>query len=431
VKIGNTDLALLGGPRAISPDLAFSRTPEITAADEAAVVASLRGSQHAWGPHCVALQDEFARWNGNRFCAAANSGTAALHMAIAACGIGAGDEVITTSMSWTSSATSILHHNAIPVFVDVDWRTMLIAPERIEAAITPSTKAIMAVHYWGTPCDMDAIGDIARRRGLHIIEDACQAHGSTYRGRKAGTLGHAAAFSLQASKNLCGGEGGLFVTDDERMYEAGRALMNFGEMRPPEARRDFHAYGMGWMYRTSDLSAAFALSQLRRLDSTLAATARNWNELHRRLEGVPHLERPFSTAAQQTNGYAYVMRCDRGYARRRGVSLAKMRDALRAALIAEGVPVAPARWLLPAHTVFQARNGYGRGCPWTCGFARPEVSYDLGQYSEGIDCVDSALWIVGDGFQPTHHPNGQPQVEAIVAAVGKVFTQIDRIPIGD
>jgi dTDP-4-amino-4,6-dideoxygalactose transaminase len=374
----------------------------------------------------MSLQREFSAWNGNRFCAATNSGTAALHMGIAACGLQAGDEVITTSMSWTSSATSILHHNAIPIFVDVDWHTMLMDPARIVAAISPKTKAILPVHYWGTPCDMDAIASIAKEHGLLVIEDACQAHGSLYRGRKAGTLGDVAAFSLQASKNLCGGEGGLFVTDRKEMYVAGRALMNFGEMRPL-SERDFHAYGMGWMYRTSDLAAAFALSQLRRLDSTLATTLSNWQYLQRRLENVPHLVQPFSTDAQQTNGYAYVLRCDRSFARKRGLSLSLVRDRILEALTAEGVPVSRARWLLPAHSVFQARNGYGHGCPWTCGFARPGISYDLANYREGSDCVESALWLANDEIQPLHHPNGIEQMEKLADGIEKVFSQLDAV----
>jgi len=422
-------LALLGGPRAIPPELIFRSSPEITSDDERTVLESLRGNSHSWGPHCVALQNEFAQWNGNRFCAATNSGTAALHMCVAACDVGAGDEVITTTMSWTSSATSILHHNAIPVFADVDWDTMLIDPLHIERAITPKTKAILPVHYWGLPCDMDAIRDIAQRHGLLIIEDACQAHGALYKGQKAGTLGDVAAFSLQASKNLCGGEGGLFVTNERKRFQTGWSLMNFGEMRPPGEQRDFHAHGMGWMYRTPDLSAAFALSQLRRLDVTLERTRRNWLYLHDKLEGIPKLVRPFTSASQATNGYAYVLRCDRAYAKERGVSLGQMRDALMAALKAEGVPVQRARWLLPAHTVFQARNGYGNGCPWTCSYSRPGVSYDLSQYPNGVDCVDSSIWIATGEVQPIHHPNDIEHMDAIAAAIVKVFGQIDAIPI--
>ena len=135
------------------------------------------------------LQNEFAAWNGNAFCMATNSGTAALHMCVAACGIGPGDEVITTALSWTSSASCIIHHNAIPIFVDVDWDSMHLDPAAIEAAITPKTKGILVVHYWGVSCDMDAILAIAKKHGLAVIEDACQAHGATYTGRKVGALG--------------------------------------------------------------------------------------------------------------------------------------------------------------------------------------------------------------------------------------------------
>src|SRR5687767_8029174 len=183
-----TRLAINGGPRSVPQDLTFEFWPRIDRDDEEAVLASLRQSSHAWGPNCVKLQEEFAAWNGNKFCAATNSGTAALHMGIAACDIGAGDEVITTTLSWTSSATCILHHNAIPVFVDVEWETMLMDPSKIEAAISPKTKAILPVHYWGVPCDMDAIMDIAKRKGLFVIEDACQAHGALYKGKKVGTF---------------------------------------------------------------------------------------------------------------------------------------------------------------------------------------------------------------------------------------------------
>ena len=114
-------------------------------------MASLRQSNHAFGPNCVALQEEFAAWNGNKYCAASNSGTAALHMGLAACEVGCGDEVITTTLSWTSSATCIMHHNAIPVFVDIDWDTQLIDPEKIEAAITPKTRPLPCII--GIPCD--------------------------------------------------------------------------------------------------------------------------------------------------------------------------------------------------------------------------------------------------------------------------------------
>jgi dTDP-4-amino-4,6-dideoxygalactose transaminase len=420
-------LAIRGGAPAISKDITFHTWPPIDDEDEKLVLASLRGKAHAFGPHCTQLQDEFAKWNGNKFCAATNSGTAALHMGIAACDVQAGDEVITTTLSWTSTATCILHHNAIPVFVDVDYRSLHIDPAKIEAAITPKTRAILPVHYWGMAADLDPIMDIAKRHGLAVIEDACQAHGAMYKGRKVGTFGDVAAFSLNQNKSLSAGEGGLFVTDDEDKFIKARAVMNFGEMRAPEGDRDFHAYGMGWMYRTSDLPAAYALAQLRKLDRNNAAAQHNWRRLHDGIKGLPHIVPMMDAADRPPNGYAYVMRTDSAYAEQRGVRNADLREAIRTALEAEGLHCNPVRWMLPAHTVFQAKNGYGHGSPWSDGHARADISYDLAQYSVGQTCSDTTLWININTHRP---PNGDEQVDAVIAAIRKVYENLDDVPVG-
>lgn len=416
-------LAILGGEPAIGPDIEFYTWPEITQADRDLVLASLNQDKHAYGPHVRLLEQEFAAWNGNRYCTATNSGTAALHLCIAACGIGAGDEVITTALSWTSSATCIIHHSAVPVFVDVDWASMHMDPAKVEAAISERTKAILVVHYWGVSVDMDPILAIARRRGLAVIEDACQAHGATYKGRKVGTLGDVAAFSLNQNKNLCGGEGGLFVTNDEKRFALGRRVTAFSDMRPAHAGRDYDDYGLGWMYRTSDLPAAFALSQLRKIDATNAQARANWHQLYELLEGAPNLTPPFSAAERPTNGYAYVWRVDPAYAAARSIPLRLITKGIVAALEAEGVPVSIANWLLPAHAVFQAKNAFGRGAPW--GYARPEISYDVAQFPVAQDCVDTCLWNIN-----THRPpNGPRQVEALARAVRKVFERLGDVPI--
>ena len=417
-------LAILGGKPACE-GVEFKVWPELTKQDEDYVLASLRQKSHAWGPNCVALQDEFAAWNGAKFCAATNSGTAALHMGIAACGIGAGDEVITTTLSWTSSATCILHHNAIPVFVDVDWNSMLIDPAKIEAAITPNTKAILPVHFWGVPCDMDPIMEIARKHGLFVIEDACQAHGALYKGKKVGTIGHCAAFSLNQNKNLSAGEGGLFVTDDERLYELARALMSFGEMRAPEQHRDYHSYGMGWMYRTSDLPAAYARSALARLDETNARARVNFDRLSTALKDVCGMIPSFDSADQHGNGYQYVIKLDFPALGWSGDRL-KLRDAVAKALDAEGVQAQLPRWILPAHTVFQGKNGYGKGCPWDCRHHERDVNYDLAQWPVTLDLVDSYFALAVNQHRP---PNGSEQVDALVAGIRKVFENLDRVPV--
>lgn len=426
MHIAATQLALLGGPKSVPEGLSFQTWPLIDAQDEQLVLASLRQPHHASGPHVRMLAEEFAAWNGNRHCLPTNSGTAALHMCVAGCGVGAGDEVITPCLSWTSSATAIVHHNAIPVFVDVDWATMLIDPAKIEAAITERTRAILVVHYWGVACDMDAILAIARKHKLKVIEDACQAHGALDKGRKVGTIGDAAAFSLNQNKNLCGGEGGFFVTNDSTVFDRGKAVSSFSDMRPPEAGRDYHDYGLGWMYRTSDLPAAFALSQLRKLDATNAQAQANWHRLDEKLAGTPHLVRPYHSEARPTNGYAYVYRVDPAYARQRGVRLAELTDAIVTAVGAEGVGLARANWLLPAHAVFQVKDFYGKGSPWTDGHARSNVCYDLDQYPVGQQCVNTCLWNIN-----THRPpNGNVQIDALAAAVRKVFENLDEVPVG-
>ena len=418
-------LAILGGTPAVSPDIKFRMWPEVGPDDEEMVLASLRQDQHASGPHVRGLQEDFAAWNGNRLCLVTGSGTGALHMCVAGCGVEAGDEVITTALSWTSSATCIIHHNAIPVFVDVDWETMLIDPAKIEAAITEKTKAILVVHYFGIVCDMDPILEIANRHGLAVIEDACQSVGALYKGRKAGTLGTAAGFSLNQNKNYTAGEGGIFVTDDDDVFRRGKAVTSFSDMRPPEAGRDYDDYGLGWMYRMSDLVAAFGISQLRKLDKTNDQARENWHRMREMLAGTPNLVEPYSTEERPTNGYAYVLRVEPDYAEARGVGLRKMTQGIVAALKAEGVNVSIANWLLPAHAVFQAKNAFGKGIPWSSGVARQDVDYSLDQFPVAQQCIDTCLW----GVYNHRPPNGQKEIDALSGSIRKVFENLDEVPV--
>ncbi|MDQ2732789.1 MAG: DegT/DnrJ/EryC1/StrS family aminotransferase, partial [Armatimonadota bacterium] len=281
-------LAIHGGKPTI-PSGTFLPSPPTTALDEAMVLESLRSGSHAWGTNCEALQKEWAAWNGNDHCIAVNSGTASLQMCLAACGVGAGDEVITPAFSWTSSTSCILHQNAIPVFVDVDSALANLDPQKIEQAITQRTRAILVVHLHGVPADMDPILEIGRRHGIPVIEDACQAHGARYKGQKVGTLGACAGFSLNQNKMLSAGEGGLFVADDKAVVERARSLVLFGDFRewgtvgtvtsqnqasamPPDVSKipgGYPAYGMGYMYRYNELCAAYARAQLQQLDASI------------------------------------------------------------------------------------------------------------------------------------------------------------------
>ena len=234
-------LAINGGERAV-PEGMIRNWPPIDETDEKLVMDALHSTNHARGANSLAFEQEFAEWNGNRHAVLTNSGTAALHMGLVGCDVGAGDHVLVAAYSWSSSATCILHHNAIPVFVDIDFDTINTDVDKIEAAITPRTRAMVIVHLHGLAVDMDRVMAIARRHGLKVVEDACQSHGATFNGRKVGTFGDAAAFSLNQNKCLSAGEAGVFVTDDDAVAAKAKQLWSFGETRTPEESRDYHAY---------------------------------------------------------------------------------------------------------------------------------------------------------------------------------------------
>ena len=417
----NNQLAIFGGTPAI-PSGTFQPWPPINEVDERYVLASLRGTNHAFGPNCVAFEQEFAAWNGNQYAITTNSGTAALHMCIAACDCSEGDEIIVTAYSWSSSATCILHHNCIPVFVDIDWATMNMDVEKIEAAITAKTKAIIVVHLHGLAVDMDKVMAIAKKHGLKVIEDACQAHGTRFRGKKVGTMGHCGAFSFNQNKNLCSGEGGMFVSDDEETMKKARSLWSFGETRSPVEQRDYHVYALGWMYRNNDLTAAFGRAQLTRLDSYLAWQAHNAQALTQHLQGLPHVLLPSVPAGHDHNWYNYVLRFDLD-ALGHGEDASTFRHKIVRALKAEGLETAVWQtFILPRMTVFQAKNAYGHGAPWSSPHAQP-VSYALDQYPVAQRHCDTHTCLVF----PLRSPNAPETVELVAAAFWKVMEQVDQL----
>jgi len=418
-----TKLAILGGPKAV-PDRMIRDWPPISAIDRKYVLASLEGNNHAYGPNCREFEEEFARWNGNKYAVNTNSGTAALHMAMAACGLSAGDHVLVSAYSWSSSATSILHANCIPVFVDIDFDTMNMDVSKVEAAITPRTKAIVAVHLHGLALDMKPLLAIARRHDLKVIEDACQSHGAAVGGKKVGTWGDCAAFSFNQNKSLSAGEGGMFVTDREDLRDAAIQLWNFGETRTPAQSRDYHAYALGWMYRSNDLSAAFGRAQLTRLDAFLDAQRRHAAILSEELAGLPGLILPTEPHGFGHAYYNFTSRIDMDAIGWKGDPV-RMRDVIVKALNAEGVPVGLwQHWPLPAMTVFRARNAYGGGCPWSCPLTEP-VKYDPADYPVARKHCDTHFGMT----HPIRLPNTVRTVKAVAAGFRKVFESIEKLDV--
>lgn len=414
-------LAILGGPKSI-PEGVAKKWPFITEEDKQAVMRAMDyGISSADTPEIDALQREWAEYVGVKHCLATNSGTAALHMCVAAAGIGPGDEVIVPAFTFVATGTAVLHHNAIPVFVDVEPETWNIDVSRIEAAITPYTKAIMPVHINGYPADMDEVNAIASKHNLVVIEDACQSHGAMYRGKKTGSMAELGGFSLNSWKNLGAGDGGLFVTDDDEYVERALMVREFGERIYKGKKREYFSYAMGWMYRTTDFVAAFARSQLKRLDEMNQVRIRNARFLTEALKQYDFVSFPEYGQDRTCVYWFYPLKLSvkaAGF----DVPEAQFRDIVSSALEAEGLRIGPwQRHVLPAQSIFRDKVGYGKGSPWSDGHYRGSVTYNPEDYPVAQMVVDQTIWL----SNLYTWPHTAEDLEYPIKAFEKVFTQLD------
>jgi len=240
------------------------------------------------GEYIERFERAFADYCGVRHGVAVTNGTVALHLALRSLGIGPGDEVIIPDFTMIASAFAVCYTGAMPVFVEAQEGTWNIDPELIEAKITPRTKAIMPVHIFGAMCDMDAIGDIAKRHNLHIVEDAAEAHGATYRGRKAGSFSSISAFSFYSNKNVATGEGGMVLTDDDELVRSARYYKNL--CFPLDGSRRYIHEDIGFNYRMSNLHAAIGLAQTERADVYRKLRVEHFELYRKLLGGVEGLE---------------------------------------------------------------------------------------------------------------------------------------------
>ena len=258
---------------------------------------------NGWGEQCYAyierFEDLFKAHLGVDYAIATSSCTGALHMGMAALGIGPGDEVILADINWIASAAPIVYLGATPVFVDILPDSWCLDPDRVEAAVTPRTRAILAVHLYGNLCDMDALTAIGERHGIPVIEDAAEAIGSIYHGRRAGSIGSFGAFSFHGTKTITTGEGGIFVTNDAELYERVLTLSNHGRAR--SQKRQFWPDTVGFKYKMSNIQAAIGCGQLERIDQLIAGKRRNFQHYADRLAGLPLRMNPESDGIQ--NGY--------------------------------------------------------------------------------------------------------------------------------
>lgn len=269
---------------------------------QAALDALVPDAAFILGPAVERFEQAFAQYIGRKYCVGLNNGTSALHMALVACNIGPGDEVITTPHTWISTSWAISYVGAKPVYVDIDPVTYNIDPNLVEKAITPRTKAILPVHLYGQACQIDALCDIADRHGLVLIEDAAQAHGALYAGRRVGSFGKVGCFSFYPGKNLGAfGEAGAIVTDDEQIAERVRRLRDHAQ-----AGRHNHVE-LGFNTRMEGIQGAILEVKLRHLDRWNAKRRQHAQRYSELLKGLPGLQVPQALIAESHVWHLYVV----------------------------------------------------------------------------------------------------------------------------
>jgi perosamine synthetase len=325
--------------------------PDVTEEDIAAVVAVLRTPRLSLGPKLEEFEEAVASYVGAPHAVALSSGTAGLHLGLAALAIGEGDEVILPSFTFIAAAHAVLYRRARPVFADIDPYTLNLTPEAVERAITPRTRAIIAVHTFGYPADLGPILDIAARHGVRVIEDACEALGAECLGKKAGAVGDFGVFGFYPNKPITTGEGGMLVTGDRQLAETVRALRNQGR-RAADGWLD-HSL-LGYNYRISEINCALGLSQMKRIDAILAQRENRAASYRERLRAFPDLILP---AVEAPDGrlcwFVFVVRLAESFAR-------EERDGVLAFLAARGIGCAP--YFAPVHRQPLYEPYAGSGC---------------------------------------------------------------------
>ena len=432
-KATGSTLAIFGGPRAVPENATFPQWPWLSDADVAAGTEALKKAQtdelylsaaRGGGP-MGAFEADLMQYLDVPYCVTTCGGGPALHMAVVAAGVEAGDEVITTPYTWGQSISCILQQCAIPVFADIDPETYTLDPQSIEKKITPRTKAIVVVHLYGHPAEMDPILDLARRHKLKVIEDCAQAEFATYKGRKVGTLGDVGCYSMGSGKNLIGGEGGALVTRDELLY---KRAVTFG-MHPGRFRQiiqgvpylETYASSLIYTYRAHPIFCVLVNSQLQRVDEMNEWRRTNARHLSAALK-ESKLVRPPVERKDCTHVYhIYAPQFQPQAAK--GLTAPDFVKALKA----EGAGVGKGYVGTPFHLQPTFRDRvywYGKGLPWSLRAPADQIVYRQGDcpVAEKL-CREHELYINSSPW----YVDVRPILDKWIAAFRKVEKKLDEL----
>lgn len=380
-----------------------------------AVIEVMKSRALRRGDLTLEYEKQIAAWLGVKHALAVTSGTTALHVALAAVGVGPGDEVIVSPYTFVSSDTCVLEQNAIPIFADIEPRYLNLDIEDIKRKITPRTKAIIPVSAYGAPVDIDPIMELAREHNIWVIEDDCRSLGATYKDRKVGSSAHISVFSTISGKVLSTGEGGIAVTDDRELYEKMWGFSDFARDRQRGNSSKYH-WGLPCTnYRITNLQSAIGIEQFKKLDRFVKVRNENGRYLNEKLEGLPGIVLPREPDWGETIYYYYLLRI-----KREELGSDLLNFAL--ALAAEGVFD---RGLLPTtrfpisqnlEPVFVYKTGYGgTKCPFDCHYYKGSVEYGPGQCPVSEKAHEEILWLSSLNPQMS-----KKDLDDVAAAVTKV-----------
>ena len=418
------ELALFGGPKTVKREL--NRYNPIGREETSAAAAVVEGgilSQFVgcWepdffgGPKVQAFERQCEAYFGVKHAVSVNSWTSGLVAAIGAIGIEPGDEVIVTPWTMAATATAVLQWNAIPVFADIEPETFCLDPASVEANISPYTKAIVAVDIFGHPSGVDALRDSATRHGLKVITDTAQAPGSRYKGRTTGVLGDIGGFSLNRHKHIHTGEGGILVTDDDKLADRLRLIRNHAEAVVGDKGETDLRNMIGHNFRLGEIEAAIGIEQLKKLDWLVDDRRRAADRLSAGLCGLPGLRTPVVKADCTHSYYMYPMVLNLDTL---GVTRARIFKALEA----EGVPgLAEGYVCLHLLPMYQQKIAYGsKGFPWTSEVCHREVSYEPG-ICPVAETLHKSTYL---GLETCMYELTNDDVDLIVAAFHKTWNRL-------